>query len=310
LNSDNASRRRWLNSSHRVVHSASATLERKEQPRGSLREVASERECYVVLEQELQHDQWTDEGGAQLEGGKEVLVVPRRSALALVLAAASVALPGWTIGSPAVAQEPDQSATSTSSTSSTSAAAGEDGIFRRYYKPDGTERATNPYSFLIPRGWKPVPVSLNDAKLYGLDTRFVSPVVVPSGPGNGAGGGAAGAAGVHSSIVDVFVLPVGNADKASIEEIGDLDDVIGIFGPPDQPSRVMNASIQEQPSGTAYYHYELTSPSALLSAYVSDSQIYIFQVSAPGLSKRQWRESFYLFDAMRDSFTNEARFLR
>ncbi|CAI7866614.1 unnamed protein product, partial [Closterium sp. NIES-54] len=101
---------------------------------------------------------------------------------------------------------------------------------------------------------------------------------------------------------------IGNADKASIEEIGDLEDVIGIFGPPDQPTRVVDASIQERPAGTTYYHYELTSPAALLSAYVSDSQIYIFQVSAPGLSKRQWRESFYLFDAMRDSFTNEARF--
>ncbi|CAI5510195.1 unnamed protein product [Closterium sp. Naga37s-1] len=191
----------------------------------------------------------------------------------MLACAASVALPGWTIGSPAVAQESEQATTSSSSSSSssnssssssstsgsssggnssssttTTTAAGEDGIFRRYYKPDGTERATNPYSFLIPRGWVPVPVSLNDAKLYGLDSRFVSPT--PAAALGGGGGAAAGGAGGYASVVDVFVLPVGNADKASIEEIGDLEDVIGIFGPPDQPSRVVDASIQERPAGT------------------------------------------------------------
>ncbi|CAI5525146.1 unnamed protein product [Closterium sp. Naga37s-1] len=114
---------------------------------------------------------------------------------------------------PLPADPPTTSSTSTStssssgsSSSSTTTAAGEDGIFRRYYKPDGTERATNPYSFLIPRGWLPVPVSLNDAKLYGLDSRFVSPT--PPAALGGGGGGATGAAGGYASVVDVFVLPV------------------------------------------------------------------------------------------------------
>lgn len=41
-----------------------------------------------------------------------------------------------------------------------------------FNKADGKERPTDPYSFLVPKDWIQQPVSLNDAKLYGTDTKF------------------------------------------------------------------------------------------------------------------------------------------
>ncbi|CAI5496444.1 unnamed protein product [Closterium sp. Naga37s-1] len=148
----------------------------------------------------------------------------------MLACAASVALPGWTIGSPAVAQE-------SGTIDESPGVAEESGTIDE--SPGVAQRSQT----------KPIPsLPLMSWLLYGLDSRFVSPT--PAAALGGGGGATAGATGGYASVVDVFVLPVGNADKASIEEIGDLEDVIGIFGPPDQPTRVVDASVQERPAGT------------------------------------------------------------
>eukprot|EP00270_Netrium_digitus_P001407 TRINITY_DN114_c0_g1_i2.p1 TRINITY_DN114_c0_g1~~TRINITY_DN114_c0_g1_i2.p1 ORF type:complete len:176 (-),score=19.31 TRINITY_DN114_c0_g1_i2:211-738(-) len=51
-------------------------------------------------------------------------------------------------------------------------AALEDQTLIRVFRGDGEERPTDPYSILVPQDWKRLPVSLNDAKLYGLDTAY------------------------------------------------------------------------------------------------------------------------------------------
>lgn len=143
--------------------------------------------------------------------------------------------------------------------------------------------STRDYCFSYPADWKEEVVSLNDGKLYGVDTRY----------GDGKYGQ-----------LSVAVLPYG--DRESIADAGDPLDVldnfyelIGAFwyqngfGEPLDEGTVLSAKSmvrkanrrQQGGQGEAtYYMYEMK-PHTFISATVSDGQLYVMNASS---TARQW----------------------
>jgi len=138
---------------------------------------------------------------------------------------------------------------------------------------------THDYSFNYPKEtWKPDIVSLNDGKLYGVDLRFSS--------------GAEGKMCTH-------VLPF--VDKDSLKDVGTPDEaldrfveLIGAFwnengfGVPGGNAGSVKSTKVVNKGGVVYYEYELTKPHNLISAAVTDGQLYVINASAG--SERQWQQ--------------------
>jgi hypothetical protein len=152
---------------------------------------------------------------------------------------------------------------------------------------------THDYSFKYPKEtWKPDIVSLNDGKLYGVDLRFSSPV---------------------EGKMCTHVLPF--VDKDSLKEVGTpavaLDRFVELIGafwddngfgvPGGNAGSVKNTTVVTK-DGVVYYQYELDKPRNLISAAVTDGQLYVINASAG--NERQWAageanlrnivESFYV----------------
>ena len=152
---------------------------------------------------------------------------------------------------------------------------------------------THDYSFKYPKdSWKPDIVSLNDGKLYGVDLRFSSP---------------------SEGKLCTHVLPF--VDKDSLKDVGSpgvaLDrfvELIGAFwdengfGVPGGNAGVVKSTKTVAKDGVVYYQYELDKPHNLISAAVTDGQLYVINASAA--NERQWAageanlrnivESFYV----------------
>ena len=152
---------------------------------------------------------------------------------------------------------------------------------------------THDYSFKYPKdSWKPDIVSLNDGKLYGVDLRFSSP---------------------SEGKLCTHVLPF--VDKDSLKDVGSpavaLDrfvELIGAFwdengfGVPGGNAGVVKSTETVAKDGVVYYRYELDKPHNLISAAVTDGQLYVINASAA--NERQWAageanlrnivESFYV----------------
>ena len=212
-------------------------------------------------------------------GADEPAGVRRRDALAL-----AVALP--TI----IASSPDASiaAYETSSSgggdgggpSSSAAAPSELSIYKRSFRErfeTSISSGTHDYSFKYPKeSWKPDIVSLNDGKLYGVDLRFSSPT---------------------EGKLCTHVLPF--VDKDSLKDVGSpevaLDrfvELIGAFwdengfGVPGGAAGTVKSTKTVVKDGVMYYEYELTKPHNLISAAVTDGQLYVINASAG--NERQW----------------------
>ena len=143
--------------------------------------------------------------------------------------------------------------------------------------------STRDYCFTYPEGWKEEIVSLNDGKLYGVDTRF-------------------GAR--REGQLSVAVLPYGDRESiadagAPLEVLENFSELIGAFwyengfGEPLDEDTVLSARAvtrkgnRRQLGGrgeAVYYFYELK-PHTLISATVSDGQLYVMNASS---SARQW----------------------
>lgn len=150
--------------------------------------------------------------------------------------------------------------------------------------------ATRDYEFTMPDDWAADIVSLNDGKLYGVDTRY------KSGSGNGQ--------------LAVSVLPFVGAD--SIEQAGSAEDVLGRFeelvgayweqngfGVPGRAGAVKETSLTKK-QGVAYYNYELVNPHNLISACVVDGELYIMVASC---GARSWKTAESDLRSIVDSFT-------
>ena len=206
--------------------------------------------------------------------------VRRRDALAL-----AVALPISAIST--IASSPDASNAAYETSSSSSPGGGGDGgpsssaasaselsVYRRSFRErfeTSISSGTHDYSFKYPKeSWKPDIVSLNDGKLYGVDLRFSSPT---------------------EGKLCTHVLPF--VDKDSLKDVGSpevaLDrfvELIGAFwdengfGVPGGAAGTVKSTKTVVKDGVTYYEYELTKPHNLISAAVTDGQLYVINASA------------------------------
>jgi hypothetical protein len=219
-------------------------------------------------------------------GADEPAGVRRRDALAL-----AVALPISAIST--IASSPDASNAAYETSSSSSPGGGGDGgpsssaasaselsIYRRSFRErfeTSISSGTHDYSFKYPKeSWKPDIVSLNDGKLYGVDLRFSSPT---------------------EGKLCTHVLPF--VDKDSLKDVGSpevaLDrfvELIGAFwdengfGVPGGAAGTVKSTKTVVKDGVTYYEYELTKPHNMISAAVTDGQLYVINASAG--NERQW----------------------
>lgn len=177
-----------------------------------------------------------------------------------------------------------------------SVAATELSLYKRSFRErfeTSISSGTHDYSFKYPKdSWKPDIVSLNDGKLYGVDLRFSSP---------------------SEGKLCTHVLPF--VDKDSLKDVGSpavaLDrfvELIGAFwdengfGVPGGNAGVVKSTKTVAKDGVVYYQYELDKPHNLISAAVTDGQLYVINASAA--NERQWAageanlrnivESFYV----------------
>jgi len=150
--------------------------------------------------------------------------------------------------------------------------------------------ATRDYSFSFPDDWVEEIVSLNDGKLYGVDTRYKSE------SGNGQ--------------LAVSVLPFAGAesirDAGTPEEVLDrFEELIGAyweqngFGSPGRAGALKTASLSNK-MGVDYYNYELVSPHNLISACIVDDELYLMVASC---GARSWKSAEGDLRAIVDSFT-------
>ena len=150
--------------------------------------------------------------------------------------------------------------------------------------------ATRDYSFSFPDDWVAEIVSLNDGKLYGVDTRYRSE------SGNGQ--------------LAVSVLPFVGADgikeAGTPEEVLDrFEELIGAyweqngFGSPGRAGALKMASLSNK-MGVDYYKYELVSPHNLISACIVDDELYLMVASC---GARSWKSAEGDLRAIVDSFT-------
>ena len=147
--------------------------------------------------------------------------------------------------------------------------------------------ATHDYSFSFPDDWGPDIVSLNDGKLYGVDTRYKSE------SGNGQ--------------LAVSVLPFVGAD--SIDGAGTpevvltrFEELIGAYWEQNgfgKPGREPAQSSTVKKNGVVYYKYELTNPHNLISACVVDGELYLMVASC---SARSWKSTETDLRSIVDSF--------
>jgi hypothetical protein len=150
--------------------------------------------------------------------------------------------------------------------------------------------ATHDYSFTLPDDWEADIVSLNDGKLYGVDTRY------KSGDGNGQ--------------LAVSVLPfVGSdtiKDAGTPEQVLErFDELVGAywekngFGIPGNAGTPKDTSVVTK-NGVIYYKYELERPHNLISASVVDGQLYLMVASC---GARSWKTEESTLRAIVDSFS-------
>jgi len=147
--------------------------------------------------------------------------------------------------------------------------------------------ATHDYGFTFPEDWAPDIVSLNDGKLYGVDTRYKSE------SGNGQ--------------LAVSVLPFVGAD--SIDGAGTpeavltrFEELIGAYWEQNgfgKPGREPLQSSTIKKNGVVYYKYELTNPHNLISACVVDGELYLMVASC---SARSWKSAEVDLRSIVDSF--------
>ena len=148
--------------------------------------------------------------------------------------------------------------------------------------------ATHDYSFEYPDDWSADIVSLNDGKLYGVDTRYKSDT------GNGQ--------------LAVSVLPFVGAD--SIKDAGTPEDVlqrfeelIGAYWEQNgfgQPGRTPSSTSTSTRNGVDYYYYELVSPHNLISACIVEGELYLMVASC---GARSWKNAEGDLRVIVDSFT-------
>ena len=153
----------------------------------------------------------------------------------------------------------------------------------QFYKRSFRERfetsissATHDYSFEYPEDWSADIVSLNDGKLYGVDTRYKSDT------GNGQ--------------LAVSVLPFVGAD--GIKDAGTPEDVlqrfeelIGAYWEQNgfgQPGRTPSSTSVSTKNGVDYYLYELVSPHNLISACIVEGELYLMVASC---GARSWKSA-------------------
>mmetsp|Transcript_19379 Transcript_19379/g.31371 ORF Transcript_19379/g.31371 Transcript_19379/m.31371 type:complete len:320 (-) Transcript_19379:240-1199(-) len=207
--------------------------------------------------------------------------VGRRQSLGFAAAAAAAALSP--VQSARAAYETQMSSQPSAGAAAAAAAApAELSLYKRSFRQrfeTSISAGTHDYSFNYPKEtWKPDIVSLNDGKLYGVDLRFSS--------------GAEGKMCTH-------VLPF--VDKDSLKDVGTPDEaldrfveLIGAFwnengfGVPGGNAGSVKSTKVVNKGGVVYYEYELTKPHNLISAAVTDGQLYVINASAG--SERQWQQ--------------------
>ena len=150
--------------------------------------------------------------------------------------------------------------------------------------------ATRDYFFSFPDDWVEEIVSLNDGKLYGVDTRYKSE------SGNGQ---------LAVSVLP-FVGAEGIKDAGTPEEVLDrFEELIGAyweqngFGSPGRAGALKTASLSNK-MGVDYYNYELVSPHNLISACIVDDELYLMVASC---GARSWKSAEGELRAIVDSFT-------
>ena len=168
------------------------------------------------------------------------------------------------------------------SADSSAAASTELSLYKRSFRQrfeTSISAGTHDYSFKYPKdAWKADLVSLNDGKLYGVDLRFSSDA---------------------EGKVCTHVLPFVDAD--SLKDVGTPQDaldrfveLIGAFwdengfGVPGGNAGSVKSTKTVVKDGVVYYEYELTKPHNLISAAVTDGQLYVINASAA--NERQWQQ--------------------
>ena len=237
--------------------------------RGAVRGVASRSAPVVVVR-----------AGADPDGGSRHIAedVSRRRALSLAAATAFA----FAAPSPSRAAYETQTAPSSAASAPSAPASNDLTLYKRSFRErfeTSISSGTHDYSFKYPKDtWKPDIVSLNDGKLYGVDLRF-------SSPGEGKL-----CTHVLPFVGDESLKDVGPPEAALdrfVELIGAYWNENG-FGVPGGNAGTLESTRVVVKDGVTYYEYETVKPHNLISAAVTDGQLYVINASAG--NERQWQQ--------------------
>ena len=217
---------------------------------------------------------------ARIRGGSRHIAedVSRRRALSLAAATAFA----FAAPSPSRAAYETQTAPSSAASAPSAPASNDLTLYKRSFRErfeTSISSGTHDYSFKYPKDtWKPDIVSLNDGKLYGVDLRF-------SSPGEGKL-----CTHVLPFVGDESLKDVGPPEAALdrfVELIGAFWNENG-FGVPGGNAGTLESTRVVVKDGVTYYEYETVKPHNLISAAVTDGQLYVINASAG--NERQWQQ--------------------